>query len=88
MECSDHEKEDIRKFCLTQRNSIECQGEFKMVIGTAWTLKSICQIAKSYGEVIYLDVTEGTTDEETIIDCLYLYGYVQSCNNTTCRVAE
>jgi hypothetical protein len=64
VECSDHEKEDIRKFCLTQRNSIECQGEFKMVIGTAWTLKSIRQVAKSYGEVIYLDATEGTNDEE------------------------
>eukprot|EP00957_Ditylum_brightwellii_P204989 15341691-Ditylum_brightwellii.AAC.1 len=35
-----------------------------MVIGTTWALPSIRQIAKSYGEVAYIDVTEGTNEEE------------------------
>jgi hypothetical protein len=35
-----------------------------MVIGTAWTNKRLKNIAKNYGEVIYMDVTEGTNEEE------------------------
>eukprot|EP00957_Ditylum_brightwellii_P016468 1237853-Ditylum_brightwellii.AAC.1 len=35
-----------------------------MGIGTAWGLKYLRQIANAYGELIYLDVTKGTNNEE------------------------
>eukprot|EP00957_Ditylum_brightwellii_P003942 300102-Ditylum_brightwellii.AAC.1 len=40
----------MRMFCITQRNSIQCQGQYNMAIGTAWTLKSICTLARAYGK--------------------------------------
>eukprot|EP00957_Ditylum_brightwellii_P068957 5233753-Ditylum_brightwellii.AAC.1 len=35
-----------------------------MVIGTAWTHKHPRRIVKAYGDVIFVDATEGTNDEE------------------------
>eukprot|EP00957_Ditylum_brightwellii_P206871 15350327-Ditylum_brightwellii.AAC.1 len=64
VEYSSDEKMQIRDFCITQRNAIECQNRFKMVIGTAWAHQSLRSIGCSYGEVIYIDATEGTNEEE------------------------
>eukprot|EP00957_Ditylum_brightwellii_P170058 12944635-Ditylum_brightwellii.AAC.1 len=61
--CTKEDADTIHQFCITQQNSLSCAGQFKMVIGTAWTIKSLRQVAKSYGEVIYLDCTEGTNEE-------------------------
>eukprot|EP00957_Ditylum_brightwellii_P185041 14091692-Ditylum_brightwellii.AAC.1 len=35
-----------------------------MVIGTAWTHKHLRRIAKAYSDVIFVDATEETNDEE------------------------
>eukprot|EP00957_Ditylum_brightwellii_P055775 4226741-Ditylum_brightwellii.AAC.1 len=35
-----------------------------MVIGTAWTHKHLRRTAKAYGDVIFVDATEGTNDKE------------------------
>eukprot|EP00957_Ditylum_brightwellii_P006002 454614-Ditylum_brightwellii.AAC.1 len=35
-----------------------------MVLGTVWTLKSLHSLGCLYGEVVYLDATEGTNEEE------------------------
>eukprot|EP00957_Ditylum_brightwellii_P122815 9366008-Ditylum_brightwellii.AAC.1 len=35
---SSDEQSAIRKFCITQRNSILYQGQYKIVIGIVWTL--------------------------------------------------
>eukprot|EP00957_Ditylum_brightwellii_P174591 13293784-Ditylum_brightwellii.AAC.1 len=61
---SSDELSAIREFCIMQRNSMQCQGQYKMVIGTVWTLKSLQTFARAYGEFVYLDATEGTNKEE------------------------
>eukprot|EP00957_Ditylum_brightwellii_P005064 384993-Ditylum_brightwellii.AAC.1 len=35
-----------------------------MAIGTAWTHKHLRRIAKAYGDVSFVDATEGANDEE------------------------
>eukprot|EP00957_Ditylum_brightwellii_P063727 4836069-Ditylum_brightwellii.AAC.1 len=35
-----------------------------MVIGTAWTHKHLRRIAKTFVDVLFVDATEGTNDEE------------------------
>eukprot|EP00957_Ditylum_brightwellii_P208562 15358040-Ditylum_brightwellii.AAC.2 len=63
LNCNEEDMKEIQKFCITQCNGINGQGQFKMVIGTAWTLKNLHEIAKAYGQVIYIDVTESTNNK-------------------------
>eukprot|EP00957_Ditylum_brightwellii_P080404 6115728-Ditylum_brightwellii.AAC.1 len=35
-----------------------------MVIGTSWTHKHIRCIARAFGDILFVDATEGTNDEE------------------------
>ena len=63
--CSDdNERNDVFSFCTKQRNAIGADPTSKMVIGTAWTHKHLRRIAKAFGDVLFVDATEGTNDEE------------------------
>eukprot|EP00957_Ditylum_brightwellii_P211908 15366746-Ditylum_brightwellii.AAC.4 len=81
------ELSQIKQFCITQRNSIDCQGKYKMVIGTAWTLKLLQMLGRTYGEVVYIDATEGTINEErpllTISTCTRMNKLVILTNGDT-----
>ena len=79
------ELSQIKEFCITQRNAIECQGQYKMVLGTAWTLKLLRSLGISYGEVVYVDATEGTNEEERP---LLTFRYEQVSHNIESSVAK
>ena len=61
---NEEEKNDVYSFCVKQCNAVNADPSSKMVIGTAWTHKHLRRIAKAYGDVIFVDATEGTNDEE------------------------
>eukprot|EP00957_Ditylum_brightwellii_P184805 14076326-Ditylum_brightwellii.AAC.1 len=61
---NEEEKNDIYSFCVKQHNAMNADPSSKMVIGMAWTHKHLRRIAKSYGDVIFVDAAEGTNDEE------------------------
>eukprot|EP00957_Ditylum_brightwellii_P151272 11518931-Ditylum_brightwellii.AAC.1 len=61
---NEEEKNDIYSFCVKQCNAMNVDPSSKMVIGTAWTHKYLRRIAKAYGDVIFVDATEETNDEE------------------------
>eukprot|EP00957_Ditylum_brightwellii_P197203 15024585-Ditylum_brightwellii.AAC.1 len=62
--CNEEEKNNIYSFCVKQRNAVNADPSSKMVIGTAWTHKHLRRIVKAYGDVIFVDATEGTNDKE------------------------
>ena len=69
--CSnDNERNDVFLFCSKQRNAIGADPSSKTVIGTAWTHKHLRHIARVFGDVLFVDATEGTNDEER-----YLYAH-------------
>eukprot|EP00957_Ditylum_brightwellii_P004914 374561-Ditylum_brightwellii.AAC.1 len=60
----EEELSTIRDVCITHHNSIDCTGKYKVVVGTAWMLKPLHQIANSYGEVILIYSTKDVNKEE------------------------
>eukprot|EP00957_Ditylum_brightwellii_P149686 11398708-Ditylum_brightwellii.AAC.1 len=60
----EEEKNDIYSFYIKQHNTVSADPSSKMVIGTAWTNKHLRRIAKAFGDVIFVNLTEGTNDEE------------------------
>ena len=60
----ENKKNDVFSFCTKQRNAIGADPSSKMVLGTAWTHKHLRRIARAFGDVLFVDATEGTNDEE------------------------
>eukprot|EP00957_Ditylum_brightwellii_P211639 15366411-Ditylum_brightwellii.AAC.1 len=61
---NEEENNDIYSFCVKQRNAVNADPSAKMIIGTAWTHKHLRRIFKAYGDVLFVDATEGLNDEE------------------------
>eukprot|EP00957_Ditylum_brightwellii_P015982 1203701-Ditylum_brightwellii.AAC.1 len=49
---------------MKQRNAIGADPSSNIVLGTAWTHKHLRRIAQALGDVLFVDATEGTNDEE------------------------
>eukprot|EP00957_Ditylum_brightwellii_P144250 10990378-Ditylum_brightwellii.AAC.1 len=63
--CSnDNKRNDVFLFCTKQRNAIGADPSSKMVIGIAWAHKHLRCIARAFGDVFFVDATEGTNNKE------------------------